>query len=395
MSTVYLCIGTQKTGTTYLQRFMAENREALKKQGYCYPDLTLGMNRMFENRNAHFLTYLSTIGEEEECRADEAEKKRMAYEILGELAKEYSNIVLSDETIWYQCKKKENFWTELLEEFHKIGCEVKVIVYLRRQDQVISSLWNQRLKGMPGITYTFLEFIEQGRFKWFPLNYYSHLQKIAGYVGKENLTVRVFERGQFGGSQNSLLTDYLDAINVTLTDDFHQPEEEVNFGLSGNFIEMKRIINGIPQYQEMNNFMRIPIVAASVYQAQENPEEKVSMFSYEKLLKFMARYEEGNRKTAVEFLGREDGVLFKEPLKELPAWSVKDENMYRDMLTFMTEMFCAQERKIVELTQKVEDLSKNVTFVGSELAEVKKDTKALNNSLIFRGYRKVKRAVKK
>ena len=39
MATVYLCIGTQKTGTTMLQAFMRNNPEALAEQGYCYPDM--------------------------------------------------------------------------------------------------------------------------------------------------------------------------------------------------------------------------------------------------------------------------------------------------------------------------------------------------------------------
>ena len=392
MSTVYLCIGTQKTGTTFLQEFMRRNEKALKKQGYCYPKFELGINGM-KNRNAYFLVHHSKLGNKEACQKEEAEFKRIAYSKIKELSKEFPNIVLSDENIWYGCKRK-GFWTEVLDEFHNIGCEVKVIVYLRRQDQVIESLWKQRLKGMACDTFSFSEFCERGS-GWFPLDYFQHCTNIAEAVGRENLTVRIYERGQFEGAEQSLLSDYLQTINVELTKDFDRGKTGANYSLNGNFIEMKRIMNGVPRYKQMHNFMRGPIVAASVHQEQMEPLEKTSVFSYEDLVKFMSRFDESNRKVAVEFLGREEGVLFREPLKELPVWEVKQETMYRDMMVFMTEMFCEQQKQIEMLTQKLNDLSKNVNSVNGEMKNTQKELKSINSSLILRGYRKVKNAIKK
>ena len=392
MATVYLCIGTQKTGTTFLQEFMRRNEKALKKQGYCYPKFELGINGM-KNRNAYFLVHHSKLGNKEACQKEEAEFKRIAYSKIKELSKEFPNIVLSDENIWYGCKRK-GFWTEVLDEFHNIGCEVKVIVYLRRQDQVIESLWKQRLKGMACDTFSFREFCERGS-GWFPLDYFQHCTNIAEAVGRENLTVRIYERGQFEGSEQSLLSDYLQTINVELTKDFDRGKTGANYSLNGNFIEMKRIMNGVPRYKQMHNFMRGPIVAASVHQEQMEPLEKTSVFSYEDLVKFMSRFDESNRKVAVEFLGREEGVLFREPLKELPVWEVKEETMYRDMMVFMTEMFCEQQKQIEMLTQKLNDLSKNVNSVNGEMKNTQKELKSINSSLILRGYRKVKNAIKK
>ena len=392
MATVYLCIGTQKTGTTFLQEFMRRNEKALKKQGYCYPKFELGINGM-KNRNTYFLVHHSKLGNKEACQKEEAEFKRIAYSKIKELSKEFPNIVLSDENIWYGCKRK-GFWTEVLNEFHNIGCEVKVVVYLRRQDQVIESLWKQRLKGMACDTFSFSEFCERGS-GWFPLDYFQHCTNIAEAVGRENLTVRIYERGQFEGAEQSLLSDYLQTINVELTKDFDRGKTGANYSLNGNFIEMKRIMNGVPRYKQMHNFMRGPIVAASVHQEQMEPLEKTSVFSYEDLVKFMSRFDESNRKVAVEFLGREEGVLFREPLKELPVWEVKQETMYRDMMVFMTEMFCEQQKQIEMLTQKLNDLSKNVNSVNGEMKNTQKELKSINSSLILRGYRKVKNAIKK
>lgn len=47
MSTVYLCIGTPKTGTTALQSFMRENEKLLNEQGYAFPQLNIGLKEPF------------------------------------------------------------------------------------------------------------------------------------------------------------------------------------------------------------------------------------------------------------------------------------------------------------------------------------------------------------
>lgn len=43
MKTLYLHIGTPKTGTSAIQIFCKDNQETLKKQGYYYPIFTLNI----------------------------------------------------------------------------------------------------------------------------------------------------------------------------------------------------------------------------------------------------------------------------------------------------------------------------------------------------------------
>ena len=378
MATVYLCIGTQKTGTTSLQYFMRANEDVLKKQSYSYPYMELGMSDAFyKNRNAHFLVYHSSDMEEER------QKKQDAYRILGELAKEYDNIVLSDEIIWYQCNNIENFWQDACNEFQKINCTLKVVVYLRRQDSIIQSLWNQKVKGLPGITEDFQTYFQEEMFAYFPLDYYEQLQKIASFVGKEYILVRVYENGQFGGVEHNLISDYLETLGVELNDEFRMPEETLNHGLAGNFVEMKRLLNGIKEYQKMENFMRMPMTYASDHHLEHNPEGKTNMFTYEEQMDFLKRYEESNARTAREFLGRKDGILFREPIPKLPVWEVNHDEMYQDLFIFMVEMFCAQEKKISNLTQKVNQMKKQIARI-----ENSENILGTSDSLIARGYRK-------
>ena len=103
----------------------------------------------------------------------------------------------------------------------------------------------------------------------------------------------------------------------------------------------------------------------------------------------MQQFEEGNRRVAQEFLGREDGVLFREPIPNLPKWRVNEETMNRDMLTFLVEMFCKYENEIRELNTRIEDLEKEMGIVGREQKKL-----ANRSGLVSKGYRKVKRMIK-
>ena len=203
--------------------------------------------------------------------------------------------------------------------------------------------------------------------------------------------VRVYENGQFGGAEHNLISDYLETIGVELNDEFRLPEETLNHGLAGNFVEMKRLLNGIKEYQKMENFMRGPMTYASDHHLEHNPEGKTNMFTYEEQMDFLKRYEESNARTAREFLGRKDGVLFREPIQKLPVWKVNHDEMYQDLFIFMVEMFCAQEKKINSLTKKVNQMKKEIAKINNNET---KNNQTTNEGLIFGSYKKVKNMLK-
>ena len=79
-------------------------------------------------------------------------------------------------------------------------------------------------------------------------------------------------------------------------------------------------------------------------------EKRVSYFSYEEQVKFLRQYEESNRRVAKEFLGREDGVLFTEPIEELPKWEVNMDTMYKDIILLFAEIVADQQRQLNDLS---------------------------------------------
>lgn len=384
MTTVYLCIGTPKTGTTALQSFMRENEKLINEQGYSFPYMDLGILPIFRDRNAHFLVHQSELPTPEEREKEFETVRANGYKIVAEEAKKYKNIILTDELVWNRCNEIENFWPDLIENFKRMNCEIKVVVYLRRQDLIIQSLWNQHVKVARRIWKTFRECIYGEYFNYFPLDYYAQLSKIAQYVKKENMIVRPYEKGQF--EENSIHADFFKAVGLSLTDAFTREKVEPNVGLKGNYIEIKRILNCVETYREMDDFMRRPVLNASKCQDSLEPYPQESMFTYEEQIEYMKRFEESNQKVAKEFLHREDGVLFYESVKELEGWKLNQDTIYRDILMCVAETFCVQEKRLAEMQAELDHTKK-------ELQKLKDETKSMHNSAIFRGYRKVRKII--
>ena len=67
----------------------------------------------------------------DEHKLKQKELNEKAYGELEKCGKKFENIILSDEQIWYRCNYEEKFWERLKEDFGKIDCKVKVVVYLR------------------------------------------------------------------------------------------------------------------------------------------------------------------------------------------------------------------------------------------------------------------------
>lgn len=347
MATVYLGIGFPKTGSTAVQTFLRENQQLLEKKGYCFPDFTgvIGDGNRYRDRNGHFLAYNAGSLK----LRDEAAIRGRALRELGRLAGKFPNIILSDELLCKSSVRRENFWTNVLEDFHKLGCELKVIVYLRRQDLFIESLWNERVKSKHFETQSFTEYLEDGKvFEW-PLDYYEFLKKTEKYINRENLIVRVYEKKQFEKEGHSIFSDFLQCTGLELTDEYTKETVKKNLGLRGNFIEIKRIINSLPQYRELEDFMKGPVIAASASAQQDSLHAAVTMFSREQQEQLLQKYEESNRKTAEIYLDRPDGKLFYDSVEGVPVWEADSENMYGDIIRVMGEALCQQQEEIRRL----------------------------------------------
>ncbi|MCM1497035.1 MAG: hypothetical protein NC124_01055 [Clostridium sp.] len=350
MNTIYLHIGTPKTGTTAIQNFCSENQEVLNRQGYYYPEFVYRYPSASRLRNGHFL--FGCIHREDGLR-DTAREEEIFHEGFAELDKAfktYPNIILSDEGLW-TCgfRDGKNVWQKIKEEIGQKQIAVKVIVYLRMQDTFLYSWWSQRVKE--GLK-------EESRLTWdrmakelprIRLDYYDMLEKIADYVGRDNIIVRRFEAERFVGG--TIYTDFLDALGLSYSDEYHVTREMRNLSLTRNNTEIKRILNKIPDLDADGNVMfRQLLEEQSGYQGEE---DRYNMFSETERAVFLAQYHEGNVRIAEEYLGEEE--LFSPHAAKKNKWNPYDGYMLEDVILFFGSLALHMKKALKEQQKELQE----------------------------------------
>lgn len=364
MKTLYLHIGTPKTATSSIQKFLTDNSENLEKKGYCFPPSQYTYPKVNPRRNGHFL--IAKVRDENGKK--DVEKEQWYWDEgmkqVREKFEKFDQVILSDESIWYCLSyRKKSVLRDLQKEAQKDHFQIKVIVYLRRQDDFLLSRWNQFIKQ--NMSYvaklTCDEYFNEGYKKEEKLFEYDRkLDEIAEVIGKENLIVRRFEPKVW--HNGSIIYDFMHEIGLDANDGFCPLEENVNLRIGKNETEMKRLINLNPDFSPkeiayMGNFLK---------DISKDDQEKVptAMLSKEEVQQFLAKYEAGNKRVEEEYIG--DGKpLFSDTVKDLPKWSPQNDTMQQDTFRFFTAMMMdlyreneQQKADIKELKKEVENLKK-------------------------------------
>lgn len=241
MKTVYLHVGAPKTGTTTLQYFIYENRQILEEKGICYPDLQFKFPGIADNRNAHFLIQRVYDNNKKRIYEKEREIIETGFQKINECLEKHNTIILSEESLWNEREMNIKKFTKVRQELSAMNAELKVIVYLRRQDLLMPSYWAQLVKSR--LTLSFEEFISSGAYKRYRVDYAKRLDEISRAVGKENIIVRAYEKQQFEGNNHTLISDFLNLFGIELTEEFKISDGMRNTRLNKKSLELKRILN--------------------------------------------------------------------------------------------------------------------------------------------------------
>ncbi len=382
--TVFLHIGTAKTGTTALQRFLPENSGILNNLGFDHPIMPFHFPRMSDGRNAHFLTLWDDTSKY-------SSRWNKGFEVIRNDLSEYDNIILSDEVLWAECAR-EGFLERVCEGFSHLDARLKVIVYLRRQDEMAESHWNQMVKGKLRLTEGFNDFVKSGRYQEsFPLDYGKGLDAISQYIEKENIIVRAYEKQQY--KDGSLFSDFLDCVGLDLTRDYKLPEYVINTRLPENVVEIKRWINMADSYRsdDVPNFYREILKSSySLDKKDDIPQSGEGRFSDEERSEFMASFKDSNSYVAREYLNRADGRLFFEETKSLPKWSANFESLLQDAVRVLAGADVYEYTKRRQLEHRVRELETLTASLSDALDEALDRISQLesNNSGFIRRLRK-------
>tara|TARA_R110001599_G_scaffold145321_1_gene327627 strand:- start:82094 stop:83197 length:1104 start_codon:yes stop_codon:yes gene_type:complete len=208
MATVYLHIGAPKTATSTLQSMLAGNFEQLLRQGVLYPQL-------LRHGDAHHTLVADLIqAYQGHTMADLWYGDRTRGEAWQNLQREIEQypgiekIILSSELFFGQTRRLEDMLADI--QGRLSAHELKVVVYLRRQDQLYSSFFNQDVKGARQWAHNAYQFYQTHQI--FQHDYSELLGIWSDGVGRENMVIRPYETAQWVGG--NIIDDFCAATGI-------------------------------------------------------------------------------------------------------------------------------------------------------------------------------------
>lgn len=299
-------IGTGKTGTSSLQFFMRDNRQRLLQLGHLYPQspgrARHGRLSLFVKSDEEVLSAPNWSRQKESNPA--AFRKAFRRRLFSEIEDSgVSRVILSDEVL-YGCSDPA---LQRLRDFtDRIARSLRLVVYLRRQDDQMVSRYQQMVKT--GEIRRLTEWAQQDMSRIY--DYHARLRTWATLLEPTEFVVRRFERDRF--VDGSLHQDFLDAVGVGVRADELEQVPDRNESLDAESVEFLRLVN---LHRVENEAASVGVIdnRRLVRRLAEASTGTVLTLPDRVLDEFMSRWTGPNRAVAQEFLGDGTGELFRVP----------------------------------------------------------------------------------
>jgi hypothetical protein len=240
MKVLWMHIGLDKMGTTALQTIFAINSRVLTSLGLCY----------MKAGRLHFMNH-------HHLHADALENKYIEWEKLhNELLALPENIegVISFEGFYHLPVGS----IETIAAIFK-NCEIRVVIYLRRQSDLVCSGFAQRAKNRK-----MLLNIPEDKVIDHTQNYLRILKKWEAVFGKENIKVRLYDK--LAMKEKNILVDFLFILNKEVgvqevQEKFYLPKANVNPTFDVESLHVLKILDEAKEledktlYQGVVNFL--------------------------------------------------------------------------------------------------------------------------------------------
>lgn len=324
MTDIIIHLGANKTGSSSIQRFIQKNTEKLRELNFIIPDKELGTSDKITGEHVFALQEFVGGGDV----AVTALKKKIDGLLKGRTSEDQTLLISA-----------ENMGTSHgAKLFKKVLAkrDAKVIFYIRRQDELIESSWQQWHSKK-----------EQDHDAWLidAIRTLGHWEQILNgwesVVGLENVQVEVFQRSVF--PEGNIIRDFIHKLGLSEhTDEFELNFKDANPSFSAYITPLvagnERIFKNIHD----NEFYRMVGALSGDKYAKEKKYSLMSQAQRENIMKYFGNQNE--RVRAKFFPDRER--LFAEINHDKYQYT-SHEDMMALQLRFMTTMMYEMGRKIV------------------------------------------------
>lgn len=283
---LFIHIGVHRTGSTSIQQWLHRNRNALLEQGFLYP---------FAGVNHNDLARLMTTD-------PEAFQRRLHGLVDRATRSEAHTVILSAEDF---------SWLPRPGDLARLGkvFDVRVLCYVRRQDEWLESWYNQHVKWPWNRATSALTpeafFAGRQAYQW--IDYARTLERWRAAFGRRAITVRPFDEVR---STGSVVDDFAAFCGIDPSR-LNAPQVGDNASVSAPALMLLRLLKLIDKPPAQRTEL-VRLVRATFDHRDAHAERHV--LSPARRRAVVAEYEASNAAVARTYLGREDGVLFTAPL---------------------------------------------------------------------------------
>ncbi len=297
---IVLHIGAEKTGTTTIQAFCALNRQALRNRGVFYPDEFGPNNHLALAAAFGDLAWLQHVGPTESWRGEQDQRRYRADVMrrLAALSREAAGktLLLSSEHLSSRLHGPPV--AALREALAPLADRIDVVIFLRRQDELLLSLYSTYIKSGGTLERDWL-----GNVSWFDFD--ECLSRWEVPFGLEHVTVRRYQPP--GGS---LVTDFFVAAGLPIIKDGIMPPA-LNRSLDARNLMLLKAINARVASWGKDGYLpqRIELVRLLEQRSTGAP----STMSLAERQAFLARFANCNERVRLRHFP-EDSRLFDPPV---------------------------------------------------------------------------------
>lgn len=288
-------IGAPKTGSTAIQRMLFNGREALLEQGVLYPDVSL---RGFGHHDLAFLL-------DGAYPAWATRQERSLDDLAGDLAREVEttgarSIVLSSEN-FYLYPQPERLLALLQRSGFGAGDQVRVLCYVRRQDEAHLSWYNQTVKAQ-GNRGSLAATIRRDHGLW---DYERRLSAWVRIFGAEAIVVRDYSA--FVGEGDDIRRDILELLSVP-PGALPLPPIRDNGRINNDALAFQRLLNWLPLSPVSKRRFHKQLIAFTAAHAGTGAFDEVALLGADERRAVIAAYAASNDRLAA-FVGKRQGFF--------------------------------------------------------------------------------------
>lgn len=324
-----LHIGTEKTGTTSVQHYLASNRRELRKQGVIYP---VGVKSSHSS-----LWEFAALAQDEPWKqdtgrafgiTDATSQDRFADDLRQSLENEFSNhgaastLVISSEHFQSRLHREESI--AKLKAFLDPWVEsYEVVIFFRRQDRFALSLLSTLLKSavqLPEVPATELLRITPRYYE-----YNMIFQRWMNIFGLEAMNAQIYKENHIPG--NDIVAEFCRAASIPQLD---VKPTQLNVSLNKKGFHFLRALNEIAPTipGSLSNQNRVDLVRA----VSANFAGKYYPISRDEAQEFYNEYQLTNKNLQSIAFPDHKGDLFDDDFSEYPVAAEALEPDYREMV---------------------------------------------------------------